>query len=65
MDDFETNFGSEENKTGDTLEISSGQHGQIFLYVYKTCLNELQNFSVATPVQNIFNRGKKPKKISI
>ena len=30
MDDFETNFGTEENKTDDTLEVSSGQHGQNF-----------------------------------
>ena len=28
MDDFETNFGTEENRTGDTSEVSLGQRGQ-------------------------------------
>ena len=36
MDDLETNFGAEENKTGDTSEVSSGQHGYFFFnFFYK------------------------------
>ena len=56
MDDFETNFGSEENETDDSSEVSLGQHGQ-FIFI---CFNDHKIRG-----QNIFNRGKKPRKILI